>query len=329
MTWSARLIDHWRGLWLAAATGCARWVCLGLQWAAIVMAISALASLAWVGVHPIAALSSFTLGAAGSWLLWRLAIFLADIASTAYVQLRHLRDHWRAWRDRRGFFLYLRSFSDFATGTTATRQPMPPRTGGGVVTSYLNFSQVLAQALARHGAVVFISHEPLDLTADHGLVVDSTDANWRERFGLCAEHARAIIVAPYDTPGSIEELRRLLVPPFEAKTLLVMRPADPGGQRVSQWNAASAKLADGGLTLPDYDPRGALAVAVGSRWMIVPFEPSRSEAAAIRLAFERLIGQLGSGQLSNGTPLRQMLATLPLRSRLGNWERRIKSPPGS
>lgn len=81
---------------------------------------------------------------------------------------------------------------------------VPPENQGRTTYHYiLNLSQILDRALSPFGRVLYLSNESTDVFGEYGLIVESTDETWRNVFQICAAQARAVLVAPGDTPGVV------------------------------------------------------------------------------------------------------------------------------
>ena len=238
-----------------------------------------------------------------------------EVAPDYYGHACRNLDLYRAYRDQRGFFLYLRSFRDSIFATTTNVFTAPEREDITYYTSW-SLSQILDDALSKVGRVLFISNESTDLFAHYGLTIESTDEAWRSLFGDCAASARAILLAPGETPGVIEEMQAVTRGSLAEKTVWVMRPTDIAGERRRRWAAISEVMRGNGLDLPEYDERGALFVVAGDCWMVVAFRKWPTETQAIEDAFHQLIDAVGPERFAGGLPLCEILNRIRLRNQI-------------
>ena len=248
--------------------------------------------------------------------LREMAAAVGPIALDYYRLARSSLDLYRAYRDPRRFFLYLRSFKDSTFATTTNTYIAPENDGRTTWKISENLSQLLDTALSQFGRVLFISHESTDIFSDYGLIIDSTDETWRSIFFDCAKNARAILIAPGDTPGLLEEMHTISYGSLMEKTVWIMRPTDGSGERGRSWAAISDRMKENGLKLPEYDERGALFVGTGDGWMVVAFRRWPTETEAISDAFSQLVQTLEPSRFAGGLPLREVLTQIPLRNHI-------------
>jgi hypothetical protein len=115
--------------------------------------------------------------------------------------------------------------------------------------------------------------------------LSSTDDEWQELVTDLADKAQAIIVVPFDRPGTLWEVKRIFgSPELLRKSILIMPPTtwyrawlqfllpwlDSSRKR---WTRAQGKLNQEGIILPDYRNVGAILAPDGDG--VTAFHPRR------------------------------------------------------
>jgi hypothetical protein len=189
--------------------------------------------------------------------------------------------------DNRGFFLVLRSFSQFEYYETdggyidmESRLPASP----------VSILPVLGKALNDFGIPLLIGKPRLFNSADMwpGIIAKASDQSWRYMFDYLSKTCRAIILVPANSSGSIEEIDIVTRTGLWQKTIVFIMPPiysseisrydgrdDPHAtqtgfdafrnidqkvlrQKQSLWRSLQQELVPKGIHLPDYDQSGFL-----------------------------------------------------------------------
>jgi hypothetical protein len=167
---------------------------------------------------------------------------------------------------------------------TASKAPQPMalllRSFGqvhGYLDAHSGFSVFwfLDRALVRSGLRPVMLGAPTSLPPDYSMLfLSSTDENWQGIFERYAAAAALILIIPETTRSLNTELTVLRQRGWLAKTVIVMTPASiprkaVGGDmdwylggddatRKSRWTEAASQFHGIGISLPNYDPAGAL-----------------------------------------------------------------------
>jgi len=271
-------------------------------------------------------LTGVFVGIALTTLLYLVASVSPQVALPYYRYTRRALDVSRAYRDKRGFFLYLRSYRDSVAASTTDNVVAPENEGRTTYSYYENFSDIVSGAVSSVGRVLFIGREGTDLLGEYGFSVISGEDDWWATFQRCADQARAIFVVPEATPGLIDEMHYLFTSELKDKVILVMRKIDSSGERRLQWDHVCKNLNPLGFGLPSYDERGALAIIVDGRWMIAPFDAKYPEKWEIRPALNVLFREQDVERFKGGQSLREILPDLKVRAHLNEKEAWVFEP---
>lgn len=159
--------------------------------------------------------------------IFLLLIVLVDASWLIWIEWKRqqleARVRCAATNDDRGFFLVLRSFSQIDFHETQGgsidlegRLPAPPE----------SVLPELGKALYNIGIPILIGDPTLDNSEGvwPGIIVRTTDRSWRKAFHYLGKHCRAIILAPGDSPSSMEEIKIVQRTKLWKKTIVLMVP---------------------------------------------------------------------------------------------------------
>jgi hypothetical protein len=202
-------------------------------------------------------------GASENAVFWTL-LGLGLPSAAVFMKLRVPTPRFR-WRDDfRGPLLVLRSFSDDRTRTGelmtgdefGTHGPTPD-----------NFVWQAALALWDVGRVVILKREADVVTEVYGIVIESTEEEWRADLECAARGAWAILLFPSSTPGVVEEMAFIRDRGLLWKTVVFMPPSERGWRWFSsirhappdyatRWAELRDELRPHCFHLPPYRPGG-------------------------------------------------------------------------
>jgi hypothetical protein len=165
-----------------------------------------------------------------------------------------------AQQPEKSFFLYLRPFAITGLLSTANPEhapgPMVPR--AYTQPKVIDFESRLAAAIESLGPLVALGHPGEQFGAGRIL---SPDDGWKQDFESLARRAKAILIIPSNTPGTVWEIDWLVQGGLISKCIFVMPPL-PTEHLLSQmpemWAEASRVLSEKGIAVPAYSPNGAL-----------------------------------------------------------------------
>ncbi len=163
------------------------------------------------------------------------------------------------------FFLYLRPFS--VTGRLGAANPeynsapMQPRAYSQPRT--IDFETRLASLIEPLGPLVALGHPGEQFGAGRIL---SADEQWKNNFESLATRAKAILLIPSSTPGTLWEIEWLVQRGFVSRCIFVMPPAPAGRlkEMAEFWEDGRTVLSHNGVALPEYSHVGALLLYSGS-----------------------------------------------------------------
>ena len=142
--------------------------------------------------------------------VFRVARRMLDVVLTWHLYYRYSLERFRAYRDERGFFLYLPV--DFRDNTFAVVSQEFAAPGNHHWHLHSNLSQVLALALVDFGRVLYLGREALDVSGRGrpGRRMHRSREAGGTRCGMRGTSATQLFVAPGDSPSVVEELPVLL-----------------------------------------------------------------------------------------------------------------------
>lgn len=209
-----------------------------------------------------------------------LIIFLGGAFAYGYRYVRFAMERTRGVRtsrqnarnDVRAFILFLRPFR--------IRELFEHNTTRGIYGVHIPNASVsilplLEQAVSVTSPIVVLSDvdTPIRDRQWSSLVVNSTDANWRDLFQLLARSCKAIVIVPADSPGLIHEITTIISSRMLDRCVFYQPPvyymlpdviAHLGAEIHAQivrdmtanWRKVAQRFKQLGLDLPEFDSEG-------------------------------------------------------------------------
>jgi hypothetical protein len=175
-------------------------------------------------------------------------------------ELQQRRSRISAREDRRGYFVYLRSFREkqleTVTHSGGGANPLP---NAFVVDDIL---KELTRSVSALGTLFVIGGGSGSSIAScsAAILLRAREDTWRLLFRRVVRGARAIFVTPGATPGIVEELQELSHHQLSHKVVIVMPPKTGRDSRDRSWNSVASTLAHYGYQLPAFMDSGMLYV---------------------------------------------------------------------
>jgi hypothetical protein len=208
----------------------------------------------------------------------------------------------QAWSDPRPFFLILRSFS-----RPELQEQVQP---AGRTADVFSFLEYMENALFPLGGLVYIGGELsygkfYGGKAPRAVVLRCEEQKWRSFFKTLSAGCRAIILIPQTSEGVKEEATYLRDLGLYAKTIIAMPPQNRFRNSKDVWDRIAQDLEAAGLSLPAYNPSGAVFIPNSnlSPARIVEFGLPFFEKFMVQHAVEKLLEEIPTA----GTPLKEIM----------------------